>query len=282
MQNGIDLVTPMGRIIWGSVSDLVTHAKDGTLLTKKDKVTPHPQIQFGVAIPKSDPEWAAFGQAVRAKAAQDFPQGESQLPGFSWKILDGDNPAQSKSEHGRGCWILRLKTGLTPVPCFGPETPVPQAMDPASIYRGCWVRCRVQVAGNGPQSQTKGVYISPSMVQLCYYGDPIQGGPPPEQVFTAPIGPAPPGASATPVAPSAQMPPAAATAPPAQAAQAPAGAAAPAAVPQVAPPAAGAAAPQAGAPVAPAAGFAAGPPAQPQGAAPAAPAAAPPADDIPF
>lgn len=226
MADKVFLLTPVGRIVQGSLWEPQTKDHSGRPLEK-------PKWFVGLAIPKGTPETEAFIQQVQAKAMADFPNGEYNAPAFAWKMIDGDGvDAQGQPYAGRtgfaGHIILRLTSG------FAPEVydqQVQRIMDPSMVKRGYYVQVNASIQGNG-DAQKPGVYINLGMTQLCGYGEEITSGPAATDVFgTAPAA-LPAGASATPLAPAAGMPAQPGVAPLAQPMAQPGMAPAPVAAPQ--------------------------------------------------
>ena len=203
-------VTPVGRLVQGSLTTPRDKNMEGHPLTNKDG-TPRVQYYAAIAILKTDPAWAALWAALWAAGAAAWPQGQYQQPGFAWKVLDGDTPENAEKEGFPGCYILKTTNGFPPK-CWGADATTP--LDPAAIKRGDYIRIAVTAKGNSSGNRP-GMFVNLQMVQFSAYGPEIIGGPDGAAVFGA-AAPAvlPPGASATPVAPANQPPVAAYGAPP--------------------------------------------------------------------
>ncbi len=196
MTEKIFINTPAGRLVQGDCFRGSDKDQNGGTRTTKDG---QPRVEWfiGLAIRKDDPNWPAFWSQVTQKAMMDFPQGETQLPAFAWKYVDGDAPDQISKTGCPGCHVLRLSTGIQPTVVDRNFT---QLTDPNTVKRGYYVQVNVGICGNGQPSNGKpGVYMNPEMIMLLGYGEEITSGPSPEQIFANPAA-LPPGASATPLA----------------------------------------------------------------------------------
>ena len=195
MSEAVNLVTPVGRLVQGNPFEEVTTNMTGQLLTDKNN-NPRVEYFFAIAIPKTDPGFAPMYQQMQGVAAQSWPAGQSNAPGFSWKLIDGDDPAHADKVGFAGCWILRCNGGFA-VKVY--TTDGAQVVDPKALKRGDYVRAYVSIKGNG-NTTNPGIYVNPSMVEIIGYGEEIIGGPSAAEVFGGAPAVMPTGASATPVA----------------------------------------------------------------------------------
>lgn len=205
-QEPIYLTTPVGRFVMGDAFTGSDKDQQGRpLMTTAGK----PKVNYfqGIAFAKNDPAWQQLWAQIYAVGQRDFPNGAFQRPDFAWKVVDGDLKYADRPEC-RGHNILRLSSGFPPK-IFNAQNL--QITDPAQCKRGYYVRAYISVQGNDDTGKP-GLYISPSLIQVCGYGEEIISGPSAAQVFAAPAA-LPPGASAVPVAPAGPM--VAPTAPPA-------------------------------------------------------------------
>lgn len=128
MDVSVNFVTPVGRLVQGSLYDKVTKDAMGNPLTyKTGKNIGQPRVTyyFGLAIAKGkeqhwkDTEW---GAVVWNAASQAY---SNKIPAnFAWKITDGDSnqiPVGSKSEVSPcqkegypGHWVLNLSSDFPP------------------------------------------------------------------------------------------------------------------------------------------------------------------------
>lgn len=165
-----------------------------------------------VAIPKNPGEAAwwdtAWGKEILTVGAADMPNAY-RLPGFAWKIEDGDSAAPNKKgkmnkdrEGFPGHWIVKASSTFLPQVCTllhpsSPGKPV-TLVEKNAVTPGNWVQLAVTVAGNN-RTDSPGVYVNPNIVCMVAYGPPIAFGMDPEEAGfgTAPL---PAGASLTPLA----------------------------------------------------------------------------------
>lgn len=247
MVDTVNITSPVGRIVQGSLYEAQTKNMDGTPLVVKtgpQAGQPTQRFYFAIAVPKgaevaqcaaqnwpSSYGWALteWGQKIYALGHQAFPSFATR-PDFAWKIEDGDSQIPNKrnkrpcDQQGfAGHWIIRLSSGFAPKVYTLLNVASPTLLEGKdAIYPGCFVQVNFNAASNN-QPNNPGVYLNHSMVCHIGYGERIVFGP---DVGSAGFGGAmPPGATA--------MPPAAFTAP--VAAPAPAAVAAPAPVAHMVP-----------------------------------------------
>lgn len=242
-----NFTTPIGRIVQGNplVENIQYDDKNQPKLNKQGQVVK--SWYLNVAFDKANPETIAMIEALYKQAAADYPglfpygyqaqanpgnptAGQPPIhPGgcirndFAYKIKDGDGfdangKPHSNKEGWKGCYILQISTyagqprvvnglqGNSPVTEVGSGSA-------AHIKCGDYVRVGIDVKSNGWQgdAQSKpGMYVNPTVIQLVGYGDLIQGGPDPDQVFAQQTAYIPQGMSTTPTAaplPGAGLPP---------------------------------------------------------------------------
>lgn len=206
----INITSPVGRIVMGSLYDpSTTDAEGKPLVIKTGPNAGQPRVNyfFALAIPKgAEPHWAhtAWGQQIWACGNQAFPNA-AQSPAFAWKIEDGDSQIPNKkgrkpcdNEGWRGHWILKFSGGFAPKVYQQEGAGYVQVMQKDFCKPGYFVEVAFSVDGNGSQSQP-GVYLNHSMVCFRAYGQEIQFGP---DVASAGFGQSalPAGASMTPLA----------------------------------------------------------------------------------
>lgn len=216
----INILTPVGRIVEGSLSVGNTKNAEGQPLIGKDG-QPRTNYYIGLAISKADPKWPALKAQIYEEARKAFPahfgpNGEP-YPTFGIKIIDGDSPIPNKKgtkpcekEGFPGHWILKLSSGYAPK-CF--EKGGHQAKPAEDIKRGYYVRCAASVAGND-STQNPGIYVNLQMVEFQAFGAEIVTGPAADEVFKEAAGYMPQGATQMPVE-GTTVPPAAPGVPPA-------------------------------------------------------------------
>lgn len=224
MSQRVNITSPVGRIVMGSLYDpSTTDAEGKPLVVKTGPNAGQPRVNyfFALAIPKgAEPHWAhtPWGQQIWAVGNQAFPNA-AQSPAFAWKIEDGDSQIPNKkgrkpcdNEGWRGHWILKFSGGFAPKVYQQEGAGFVQAMQKDFVKPGYFVEVAFSVEGNGSQSQP-GVYLNHSMVCFRAYGQEIVFGP---DVASAGFGQAalPTGASVTPPPSAIPMPQAAPAAAP--------------------------------------------------------------------
>lgn len=209
----IEITLPVGRLVGGHPMkrspnlDKKTHQP----LFWKDGTTPSTTAFIAVAIPKagettwSETEW---GQLIVAEAFTAWPNGEHQYPDFAWKIVDGDSTIPGKPYKGKpgkipaqsegypGHWILKMSDVLNKLKCYhlGKYSPHEQIQNQNEIKPGDYCRIVMSVKGNGPVSESPGMYLNPELFELSRAGQLIQlgDGPDAQAAFggSAPVLPA--------------------------------------------------------------------------------------------
>lgn len=216
MSQRINITSPVGRIVMGSLYDpSTTDAEGKPLVVKTGPNAGQPRVQyfFALAIPKNPGEqhWAqtAWGQQIWTLGHQAFPQA-AQAADFSWKIVDGDSQQPGKLFKGKpgkkpcenegwpGHWVLKFSNGFAPKVYQQEGTGYVQRMEKDFCKPGYFAEVFFSVEGNGSQT-SPGVYLNHSMVCFRAYGHEITFGP---DVASAGFGqaPLPAGASMTPPA----------------------------------------------------------------------------------
>ena len=223
MAQKVNITSPVGRIVMGSLYDpSTTDAEGKPLVVKTGPNAGQPRVNyfFALAIPKQgEPHWAhtPWGQKIWSVGNQAFPTA-AQSPAFAWKIEDGDSQIPNKkgrkpcdNEGWPGHWILKFSGGFAPKIYQQEGAGYVQIMQKDFVKPGFFVEVAFGVEGNGSQSQP-GVYLNHSMVCFRAYGQEIVFGP---DVASAGFGQSalPAGASATPLPGTAPMPQAPAAAP---------------------------------------------------------------------
>ena len=224
MAQKVNITSPVGRIVMGSLYDpSTTDAEGKPLVVKTGPNAGQPRVNyfFALAIPKgAEPHWAhtPWGQQIWTVGNQAHPNA-AQSPAFAWKIEDGDSQIPNKkgrkpcdNEGWRGHWILKFSGGFAPKVYQQEGAGYVQVMQKDFCKPGYFVEVAFSVEGNGSQSQP-GVYLNHSMVCFRAYGQEITFGP---DVASAGFGsaPLPAGASMTPPAGAIPMPQAPAAVPP--------------------------------------------------------------------
>ena len=228
---------PAGRYVSGSHNVAKTKDHKGNpLIIKKgpDMGKPTQKFDFGVAIPKiKGVDWKQtdWGQKIVAAATKAWPNGQFNLPTFSWKIEDGDSTVPNTKmkrpcdrEGYPGHWVIYFSSSKAPQ-CVNSNGSA--QVDPNSIKRGDWVQVSGSTKGNG-DTDKPGMFINHHFLSFQWAGDPIVSGPDPSTLGFGTT-PAPAGASTQPTGNFTAPAPAAPSAPVQQFAPPPAAPAAPAA-----------------------------------------------------
>lgn len=208
MSAKVDLLTPVGRLVAGSLYKAQTTDAEGRpLVVKSGPQAGQPRVDyfFALAIPKGpEQHWnqTAWGQKIWAAGQTAFPNGQCNAPTFAWKVTDGDS--QIPNRVGRKpCdregyprhWVLSFSSGFPPKIYNADGTQ--QILEPDAVKLGYYVQVFGSVAGNDSLQQP-GVFLNHGMVALSAYGPEIVVGP-----DAAAVGfggqPLPAGASTAPV-----------------------------------------------------------------------------------
>lgn len=216
-----EFITPVGRLVQGSVFEAQTKDKNGQQLTIKtgpNKGQPTQRTFIAVAFPKSQPAWWLEGQFfadVYNTARQGYPQhfnpdGSCKHPRMAFKVIDGDgvddNGTPNNTKEGfAGHWVVKFSSTFVPQGVMNGANLNPN--DPAqrdAIKRGYFVRVLGNMAPN-IGSEVPGVYLNHNGVEFIAYGPEISSGPSAAAAFAANAytGPLPAGATMTPPTPAA-------------------------------------------------------------------------------
>jgi len=213
MSEAIDFLTPVGRLVSGSLFKAeTTDGMNNPLLIKNGPNAGQPtqRYNFGLAIPKTDPGVAELYGKFLAAGKQGFPSlfdaaGNCIMPTFSLKVKDGDsdvpNSAGNKpcdKEGYPGNFIFWFSGSFAPKVYDAANMPI---VDATAAKRGDYIRVRGSVKDNASKEKP-GVYCNYNLIQVCGYGAEISSGPDAATAFAAPVE-LPQGASATPIAPAA-------------------------------------------------------------------------------
>lgn len=175
-----EILTPVGRLVQGSVHDLEPVTDPVTKTPKLDKTgKPRNQCFFSIAVPKTQADWKQepWGQIITQVALGAFPNGQTMQATFAWKVVDGDSAIPDKANK-RPCdrqgfpgnWVLKFSGGYLPqlVNSTG-EAPLPAGQ---RIELGDYIQVAGKVAGNG-SPQSPGVYLNHNAVAFTGYGQRI-------------------------------------------------------------------------------------------------------------
>lgn len=196
MTDTIDKETPIGRMVQGNPLEIITKNMKGQPLTDKQGNS-RVEYFFAIAIAKTDPGLNPLLQHAQEVAQQAFPGGQAQLPTFSWKIVNGDDPVNKDKTGFPGHYIFKCKSGF-PITCFskGGKSVI---TDKEHIKRGYYLRAYISFKGNG-ETESPGLYINCKAVEMYAYGEEIAVGPNGEELFGQGPTTIPAGASDAPIA----------------------------------------------------------------------------------
>ena len=201
---GTEIITGVGRIVWGNP------AKPQI---KKDPQTKQPVLRdgqqvnqwvFGVAFPKAEFEQMIW-PAMAKESAQGYPNGTPQH--FAWKYNDGDGvdsngqPFNSREGYA-GHYVLTVSTEAFAPPIYKLMNGAYVQLQPDQIKTGHYVVLALNIVVNVPtnRTHTPSLYINPVAIEHVGYGQEIHNGPDAQQLFGGSQYQLPAGASQTPVA----------------------------------------------------------------------------------
>lgn len=210
MSDKLDFMSPIGRLVGGSLYEPQTHDVNGKLLTYASGPKagqPRVNYYFGLAIPKGpETSWTQtpWGQLIYQAGAAGYPT-QIKAPTFSWKVTDGDSDIPNTKDRAPcsnqgypGHWVLNYSGSIAPSLWNGVQDPknLRQLTGVNEINLGDYIQVWGNVIDNAP-SQSPGVYLNHSIVALMGYGERITFAPDANSVGFG--GQLPTGASRTPV-----------------------------------------------------------------------------------
>lgn len=214
--NRVNLLTPVGRLVMGSLYKPSTKDADGNPLQFKSGANagqPRSNYFLALAIPKvAGQHWSAteWGSLIYDTGKAAFPQAHA-APTFAWKVTDGDDTTPNTrgkracdTEGFPGNWILRFSGSFAPKVYREENGAYVQVTEEGYIKPGYYVQISGTVSGNGSQ-QRPGLYLNHSMVAFTAYGQEIHFGPDANSVGFGQA-PLPAGASASPLASTVPFP----------------------------------------------------------------------------
>jgi hypothetical protein len=188
----VNITTPVGRVVQGSVSKLEPVIDD---MTKQQRVTksgdPQVEVFFSIALPKTPGQthWnqTPWGAQIWEEGKRGHPQFHT-LKEYSWKVVDGDStevtPKRMRPYCARegfpGHWVLFCKQGFLPKTCTTigwnkASSANPPVIPADGIRCGDYVQVSIMCQPNTGKSP--GVYLNPSIVALAGHGPAIVSGP---------------------------------------------------------------------------------------------------------
>lgn len=210
------ILFPTGRQVGGDLYTPQTKDLDGRpLVIKSGPNVGQPTVRYwfpvayrktpGVVHFGNEPGW---GQELWAAGCTAFPNGQTQLETFSWKVVDGDStkPGQPSARNPQGkrpCdnegypghWVVSFQSTFAPK-IVSADGSAPM-IEKDAVKPGDFIQVYATVAGND-QIQKPGMFINHSLVSFQGYGERITWGVDPRSVGFG-KGALPPGASAIPI-----------------------------------------------------------------------------------
>lgn len=216
MSTRIDLLTPVGRLVQGSLyNGSTTDAENRPLVYKTGANIGQPRVNywFNVAIQKGgEQHWnqTPWGKKIWDVGHAGFPDGRANSPLFAWKIIDGDSNIPNMQGHKPcdnegflGHWILKFSGSFAPA-LYNENGTLPLT-EPNAIQLGDYIEVYGYVEDN-KSTQQPGIYLNHSMVARAAYGKRIVIGADPKSVGFG-NGNLPIGASSTPIGQAFNAPP---------------------------------------------------------------------------
>lgn len=215
---GTQILTPVGRIVWGHpIKPSPILEQDGPNAGKPkldEQGQPKFAYSFGIAFTRAEFEQHIW-PAMWAEASKAFPNGVPQ--GFAWKYKDANavdkkGKLYSDREGYAGCMVLTITSNLPNPPAayvFVPATNSYRQIAANEVKTGDYVRVLTNFKVNVPKDvrYSPSLYVNPESVEFVGYGTEISNVPQinPNAVFGGQAVALPPGASAQPLAPTAQF-----------------------------------------------------------------------------
>lgn len=190
----MECLFPPGRFVWGDLytpQDKDAEGKPLVIKSGPNAGQPTTKFNFGVAIPKgAERHWAEtqWGQVLWNAGHSGLATAGQLGDQFAWKVKDGDDPRPGRIRNGKptpapkdrkgypGNWVVSFSTQF---PCqlftvLGSPKPVPFEQKGA-INPGDYVQVYGTADYNGA-ANNPGLFLSPSVVVLCGYGERIVTG----------------------------------------------------------------------------------------------------------
>ena len=175
------LMLPCGRIVQGHPME--GHQQKDNANQPKTMRDGSPLMSYYIAVALvkgAEQHWAQteWGQILYAAGVEGWPNGEHGAPTFAWKVVDGDSTVPDRSgtspsqkEGFPGHWVVRISSCFQ-YPCYhaGKYQAHEVIQNPKEIKCGDYVRVEVSTLGNGPVSQSPGIYINPLQLEVSRAG----------------------------------------------------------------------------------------------------------------
>lgn len=205
-----DIVTGVGRIVWGNPLVAKQRRDDNNKPKVKGDGTPDMVYSFGFALDKS--QFAPVLSVMQQEALGVFPNG--QFPAdFAWKFVDGDGVDRRGQPYSRrtgyaGNYVLALESNF-PIKIVQLVGGAYREME-QGVKTGDYVMLGLNITGHGQKPGVRmskpGLYLNTRMVRFIGYGEEIVNGPDATEMFGMSEVALPPGCSAIPTATAAPMP----------------------------------------------------------------------------
>jgi hypothetical protein len=204
----VTMLSPVGRLVQGSLYEAQTKDIEGKQLIDKDG-HPRNRYYFALAIKKgSEKHWneTEWGKKVWQVGEENAPTGVVKRADFAWKIEDGDSDTPNMNDK-RNCdnegfpghWILKFNTFIAPQIVNEFAEPLTQE---GFIQAGYYIQVYFSVSYNNPAKKANvknGIFLNPEIVSFQAYGEVIKQFFRPDPKTIGFGGELPAGASATPV-----------------------------------------------------------------------------------
>ena len=192
MSNRIELLTPVGRLVQGSLYEPQTTDAENRPLTIKTGVNagqPRVEYYFALAIEKGrEGHWnqTEWGVKIWKAGHEGFPNGQADSPNFAWKVQDGDSTVPNRVGR-KNCdregyprhWVLNFSSGFAST--IYNEDGTKQILEHDAVKLGDYIQVYGSVADNGAVQQP-GVFLNHSMVAFSRFGQRIILGADPKAV----------------------------------------------------------------------------------------------------
>lgn len=216
MSDRVSFLSPVGRLVMGSVYKASTKDADGNPLTFKSGPNAgqaRSNYFLALAIPKTQQQWQNedWGKLILSVGVAAFPQAHKS-PTFAWKVTDGDDTTPNMkgkracdTEGFPGNWILKFSGSYAPKVYREENGAYGVVTEEGYIKPGYFVRISGTVSGNNSQ-QRPGIYLNHDMIAFAGYGQEIHFGRDANDVFGSAPAALPAGASSVPFASSTPLP----------------------------------------------------------------------------
>ena len=183
MSKNIKILTPVGRLVQGSLYKGSTTDIDGRPLTFKtgeNAGQPRVNYWFSLAIAKGNEQhWSQteWGKIIFEFGHASHPNGAANRPDFAWKIVDGDS--QTPNREGRkpcenegfpGHWVLKLSTSFA-IPLYNKDGTM-QLKEANAVQPGDYIQIYLTISEND-SAANPGIILNPNMVALNAIGEKI-------------------------------------------------------------------------------------------------------------